>query len=142
MLLDLWPIAVIDEPRFIDFIQNAGTGTVLDLTNGVFFLRAVEESLLNVSFRLQRRQYAALRHTYYVALTFRAGTKVQGFEKRELSDPWVPAQLWVINEVEQGVYTIQNTNSRTFADLSGSMSMIISLTLSHSSTSNVFLQAT
>ena len=69
----------------------------------------------------------------YVALTFRAGTKVQGFEKRELSDPWVPAQLWVINEVEQGVYTIQNTNSRTFADLSGSMLMISSLTLSHSS---------
>lgn len=24
------------------------------------------------------------------------GTKTQGYQKRELSDPWVPAQLWII----------------------------------------------
>jgi len=65
------------------FIQNIGTGTVLDLDGG---------SSAN-------------------------STKVQGFTKRELSDSWVPAQLWVISSVGGGQYTIENTNSRTFLDL-------------------------
>ncbi|KAI0090539.1 ricin B-like lectin [Irpex rosettiformis] len=69
------------------FIQNVGTGTVLDLTDGS-----------NVD-----------------------NTKVQGFEKRELNDVWVSAQLWIISQVgTDPVYTIQNANSRTYADLSGS----------------------
>jgi hypothetical protein len=42
---------------------------------------------------------------------------VQGYAKRELSDDWVPAQLWVINEVGNNLYTIENTNSRTYLDL-------------------------
>ncbi|KAI0090541.1 ricin B-like lectin [Irpex rosettiformis] len=70
------------------FIQNIGTNTVLDLTNG---------SSAN-------------------------STKVQGYAKRELSDPWAPAQLWIIAPVSGNdpLYTIQNTNSRTYADLTGS----------------------
>jgi len=48
------------------------------------------------------------------------GTKVQGFQKRELSDVWVPAQLWVISQVgDDPIYTIQNANSRTYMTLSG-----------------------
>ena len=49
------------------------------------------------------------------------GTKVQGFHKHLLSDAWVPAQLWVVAQAGSaaGVYTIENTNSRTFMDLTG-----------------------
>ncbi|EPS97737.1 hypothetical protein FOMPIDRAFT_82405 [Fomitopsis schrenkii] len=68
------------------FIQNAGTGTVLDLENG---------SSAN-------------------------STKVHGYQKRELSDNWVPAQLWVVSLVEGNLYTIENTNSRTYLDLTAS----------------------
>lgn len=53
------------------------------------------------------------------------GTKVQGYAKRELSDPWVPAQLWVLSQAgSEDVYTFQNANSRTFMDLTGSMRSI------------------
>ena len=53
------------------------------------------------------------------------GTKVHGYEKRALSDPWVPAQLWVVaQDGNEGVYTFQNANSRTFMDLTGSMQYI------------------
>ena len=53
------------------------------------------------------------------------GTKVQGYEQRALSDPWVPAQLWVVAQVgSEGVYTFENANSRTFMDLTGSMRSI------------------
>ena len=52
------------------------------------------------------------------------GTKVQGYEKRELSDEWVPAQLWVITKAEgDSVYKIENANSRTIMDLTASMSV-------------------
>ncbi|EJF58760.1 ricin B-like protein, partial [Dichomitus squalens LYAD-421 SS1] len=72
------------------FIQNAGTGTVLDLTLG---------SNAN-------------------------GTKVQGFTKHELNDVWVSAQLWIIAQVPgTDEYTIQNANSRTYLDLTGSTSL-------------------
>ncbi|KAI0090545.1 ricin B-like lectin [Irpex rosettiformis] len=48
------------------------------------------------------------------------GTKVQGYAKRQFSDELVPSQLWVISQLGADlVYTIQNTNSRTFADLTG-----------------------
>jgi hypothetical protein len=46
-----------------------------------------------------------------------AGTTVQGHAKRELSDGWVPAQLWVISQAGTNLYTIENTNSRTYLDL-------------------------
>ncbi|TBU38765.1 ricin B-like lectin [Dichomitus squalens] len=69
------------------FIQNAGTGTVLDLTGG---------SNAN-------------------------GTKVQGFTKREINDVYVSAQLWLIAQVPgTDEYTIQNANSQTYLDLTGS----------------------
>jgi hypothetical protein len=45
------------------------------------------------------------------------GTTVQGYAKRELSDPWVPAQLWIISQAGTNLYTIENTNSRTYLDL-------------------------
>lgn len=46
------------------------------------------------------------------------GTQVQGFKQRDLSDVWVPAQLWVLYQVPgTNVYTIQNTNSRTYLTL-------------------------
>ena len=55
------------------------------------------------------------------------GTKVQGFHKHLLSDAWVPAQLWVVAQAggAAGVYTIENTNSRTFMDLTGSMLSVL-----------------
>ncbi|TBU56072.1 ricin B-like lectin [Dichomitus squalens] len=47
-------------------------------------------------------------------------TKVKGHKKREINDPWVSAQLWLIARVPGTVkYTIQNANSRTFLDLKG-----------------------
>ena len=49
-----------------------------------------------------------------------AGTKIQGYKLREItdSDPWVPAQLWVVTQVGTGDdYTIQNCNSRTYLTL-------------------------
>ena len=47
-----------------------------------------------------------------------AGTKIQGYQKRELNDPWAPAQLWVIAQVgTSDLYTIENTNSRTYLQL-------------------------
>ena len=45
------------------------------------------------------------------------GTDVQGYAKRELSDVWVPAQLWIINKGSDGYYTLENPNSRTYLDL-------------------------
>ncbi|EPS96276.1 hypothetical protein FOMPIDRAFT_82284 [Fomitopsis schrenkii] len=66
------------------FIQNAGTGTVIDLNNGLSA----------------------------------DGTQVHGYQKRELSDGLVPAQLWIVSLVGNDVYTIENTNSRTYLDLS------------------------
>ncbi|KAI0777107.1 ricin B-like lectin [Irpex lacteus] len=46
------------------------------------------------------------------------GTKILGREKRELSDEWVSAQLWIIVKIDRdSVYTIQNANSRTYMDL-------------------------
>lgn len=52
------------------------------------------------------------------------GTKVQGYQKRELSDEFVPAQLWVITQAgDNSVYKIENANSRTIMDLTGSMSV-------------------
>ncbi|EPS97740.1 hypothetical protein FOMPIDRAFT_82402 [Fomitopsis schrenkii] len=50
------------------------------------------------------------------------GTKVYGFQKRDLSDNLVPAQLWVVSQDENAVYTIENTNSRTYMDLPSSAS--------------------
>lgn len=44
------------------------------------------------------------------------GTKVQGFAKHELSENWVPAQLWVVNK-NGNDYTIENANSRTLLTL-------------------------
>jgi hypothetical protein len=68
----------------IYFIQNAATGTVVDLKDG----------------------------------SNAQGTKIQGYQKRELNDSWVPAQLWVISQVGSSeLYTIENTNSRTFLQL-------------------------
>jgi hypothetical protein len=45
------------------------------------------------------------------------GTPVQGYVKRQLSDNWVPAQLWIISQVGTNLYTIENANSRTYMDL-------------------------
>ncbi|EPS97703.1 hypothetical protein FOMPIDRAFT_82435 [Fomitopsis schrenkii] len=74
-------------PSGVYFIQNLGTGTVLDLDNG---------SSAN-------------------------GTKVHGYQKRDLSDNWVPAQLWVVSQIgDSSLYTIENANSRTNLDLTGS----------------------
>ena len=56
-------------------------------------------------------------------LRIHTDTRLQGWEKRELSDPLSPIQLWIISEVADGMYTIQNTSSRTFADIPSSMSM-------------------
>ena len=54
---------------------------------------------------------------------FSLGTKVQGFAKHELNDVWASAQLWIIARVPNtDTYTIQNANSRTYLDLSGSTS--------------------
>ena len=53
------------------------------------------------------------------------GTKVHGYKQRALSDPWVPAQLWVIALVgSEGDYTFENANSRTLMDLTDSMRSI------------------
>ena len=52
------------------------------------------------------------------------GTKVYGYQKRALSDPLVPAQLWVVAHGSGGVYTFENANSRTLMDLTGSMRRI------------------
>ena len=52
-----------------------------------------------------------------IPLTQVTGTKVQGFTKHEFSDPWVPPQLWVVSQVNNQIYTIQNANGRTFLDL-------------------------
>ncbi|KAI0768440.1 ricin B-like lectin [Irpex lacteus] len=72
----------------IYFIQNAGTGTVLDLNGG---------SGAN-------------------------GTKIQGFAKRELNDPWVPAQLWIITKIDNSdSYTVENANGRTYVDLTNGL---------------------
>ena len=62
-----------------------------------------------------------------ITLSFRAGTRVQGFQKHELNNVWVSAQLWIITANEDGSYTIQNANSRTYLDLTGSTSFIIRL---------------
>ncbi|KAI0090542.1 ricin B-like lectin [Irpex rosettiformis] len=47
------------------------------------------------------------------------GTRIQGFAKRQLSDPWVSAQLWIITQVghDSPVYTIRNAKSCSYADL-------------------------
>ncbi|KAI0092323.1 ricin B-like lectin [Irpex rosettiformis] len=48
------------------------------------------------------------------------GTRIQGFAERELTDVWVPAQLWVVALVSgTNIYTIQNACSRTYVDISG-----------------------
>lgn len=66
------------------YIQNLGTNTVLDLTNG---------STSN-------------------------DTPVQGWEKRQLNDPWVPAQLWIIAPVGNNpACTVENATGRTFLDV-------------------------
>ncbi|KIP12207.1 carbohydrate-binding module family 13 protein [Phlebiopsis gigantea 11061_1 CR5-6] len=47
-------------------------------------------------------------------------TKIQGYQKRELSDPWVSAQLWVIYPVQGSTdtYQIRNAGARlSFVDL-------------------------
>ncbi|KAI0826154.1 hypothetical protein BC629DRAFT_52896 [Irpex lacteus] len=52
------------------------------------------------------------------------GTKILGREKRELSDEWISAQLWIIVKIDRNsVYTIQNANSRTYMDLVKGMPM-------------------
>jgi hypothetical protein len=85
-------------PSALDFIQNRGTGTVLDLANG-----QGKDTLS----RDEPRSNCGLI----------VGPTVQGYTKRELSDSWVPAQLWIINQVSTNTYTIENTNSRTYLDL-------------------------
>lgn len=45
-------------------------------------------------------------------------TPVQGWEKRQLNDLWVPAQLWVVTPVgNSSVYALQNATGRTFLDV-------------------------
>ena len=46
------------------------------------------------------------------------GTKVQGWQQRELNDVWVSAQLWIVTSINNsGEYSIQNANSRTYLTL-------------------------
>ncbi|KAI0797264.1 ricin B-like lectin [Irpex lacteus] len=48
------------------------------------------------------------------------GTLAEGTAKRELSDPWVSAQLWIITKVivdDGRTYSVQNGNSRTYLTL-------------------------
>ncbi|KAI0806253.1 ricin B-like lectin [Irpex lacteus] len=42
------------------------------------------------------------------------GTNVEGTAKRELSDVWVPAQLWILTKTDSNTYAVQNGNSRTY----------------------------
>lgn len=42
------------------------------------------------------------------------GTSVEGTAKRELSDAWVPAQLWILTKTDSNTYAVQNGNSRTY----------------------------
>ncbi|GJE91459.1 ricin B-like lectin [Phanerochaete sordida] len=46
-------------------------------------------------------------------------TKVQAWQKRELHDYWVSAQLWIVTSVGENTYVFQNANSRTYAELGG-----------------------
>ncbi|TBU29675.1 hypothetical protein BD311DRAFT_660675, partial [Dichomitus squalens] len=48
------------------------------------------------------------------------GAKVQGYSKRELNDPLVSAQLWIIIRVEHDEYTIRNAMSCTYMDIQAS----------------------
>ena len=51
-----------------------------------------------------------------------SGTRITGVEKHELSDVWVPTQLWVISQVDtENIYMIENVNSRTYMDLAMGM---------------------
>ena len=52
------------------------------------------------------------------------GTRVHGYQKRALNDLFVPAQLWVVTHGSGGAYTVENANSRTLMDLTGSMRSI------------------
>lgn len=57
-----------------------------------------------------------MSHAYYL---FTTGTKVQGYEKRELEDNWASAQLWIITQVDtNGKYNIRNALSKTWMYLS------------------------
>ena len=50
------------------------------------------------------------------------GTKVQGWQQRELNDVWVSAQLWIVTSINSsGEYSIQNANSRTYLTLTDGM---------------------
>lgn len=65
---------------------------------------------------------ASLFYAWFVSeptlIEILTGTKILGREKRELSDEWVSAQLWIIVKIDRNsVYTIQNANSRTYMDL-------------------------
>ena len=56
------------------------------------------------------------------------GTKVQGWQQRELNDVWVSAQLWIVTSINSsGEYSIQNANSRTYLTLTDGMWLIIGL---------------
>lgn len=65
------------------YIQNSGSGTVVDLFDG----------------------------------SSNPGAKLQGYQKHELGNVWAPAQLWIITSDDEGLYTLQNANSRTFVEL-------------------------
>ncbi|TBU40751.1 ricin B lectin domain-containing protein [Dichomitus squalens] len=52
-----------------------------------------------------------------------SGTVVQGYAKRDLTDPSAIAQLWVIAQIKgTTLYTIQNAQGGTFLDLKGGAS--------------------
>ena len=56
------------------------------------------------------------------------GTKVQGWQQRELNDVWVSAQLWIVTSINNsGEYSIQNANSRTYLTLTDGTRLTIRL---------------
>ncbi|KAI0725908.1 ricin B-like lectin [Fomitopsis betulina] len=63
--------------------------------------------------------------------------KVYGSQKHKLSDNWIPAQLWVVSQVgDDAAYTIENTNSRTYLDLTDGNPKIGTPIIGYQSTDN------
>lgn len=57
--------------------------------------------------------------------SFYTGTKIQGYQKRELSDELSPIQLWLITKTgDNAVYKIENASSRTMMDLTKGMQVL------------------
>ena len=120
------PKTVVHNLHPIDFIQNIGTGTVINLSKGMFVIFALSRPFLLINRRLQRGRYVLLYHASCILFIIRAGTTVFGNTKRTLSEVLVPVQLWVISRDQDGPpdsYTIENTASRTFLDIPDSMFM-------------------